>query len=60
MSYAKWKKEEGDMFARKDFVRTAQRDVLEAKPKNLTKEQFARLYESVTRRISKSLAILAK
>lgn len=60
MSYAKWKKEEGDMFARKDIVRTAQRDVLEAKPKNLTKEQFARLYESVTRRISKSLAILAK
>lgn len=35
-------------------------EVLEAKPRDLTQEQFAKLCKSVARKIPKTLAILAK
>ena len=51
---------EGKMSTRKAAVPDAPRDVLQAKPKKLKREQFERLYKSVTKRISRTLAILAK
>lgn len=60
MSFAELTEKEEEMFAQKKRVRTARRDVLEAKPKDVTREQFAQIYKSVTRRIPKTLAILAK
>jgi hypothetical protein len=35
-------------------------EAAQAKPKKLSRERLARLYKSVTRRIPKTLAILAK
>ena len=41
-------------------ARAAPPEVLEAKPQALTREEFEQLYKSVTGRISKTLALLAK
>jgi|GEM_PF-4259843 len=48
------------MFAHKTASPVVRRDTAQAKPKKLSREQFERLYKSVTRRIPKTLAILAK
>jgi len=39
---------------------TPRSEAAPAKPKKLSRERLARLYKSVTRRIPKTLAILAK
>ena len=48
------------MFAHKTIDLAVRRDAAQAKPKKLPREQLERLYKSVTRRIPKTLAILAK
>ena len=48
------------MITRKTAAPDVSHDVLQVKPKNLKREQFERLYKSVAKQISKTLAILAK
>lgn len=59
MAFAELKKLKA-VTARKRGARAAAREVLEAKPKKLTPEEFEQLCLSVARRIPKTLAILAK
>ena len=48
------------MTARKIVEAGSRLNVQQAKPKELTREQFERLYKRVVRRIPRTLAILAK
>jgi hypothetical protein len=59
MAFAKFRKFEA-VTARKRGARGATREVLEAKPRKLTHEEFEQLCLSVARRIPKTLALLAK
>lgn len=46
--------------ARKAVAQATRREVLDAKPEKLSREEFKRLHDDVTRRIPKTLSILAK
>ena len=60
MVYVQQIKGKGDMVARDDAALRDRQSVLKAKPKKLSREQFEELHRSVTQRIPKTLAILAK
>jgi len=60
MAYPAQREKDSDMFAHKDRASSVLRDVAVAKPKKLSRAQLERLYKSVTRRIPKTMAILAK
>jgi hypothetical protein len=60
MAYTTPTQKDGDMFAHKTTDLAVRRDAAQTKPKKLSREQLAHLYKSVTRRIPKTLAILAK
>lgn len=60
MAYTERTKKDGTMTARKQVTRHEHREVLQAKPEALSCEQFEQLHKSVSARIPKTLAILAK
>ena len=60
MAYTEQTKKAGTMTARKQITRQEHREVLQAKPEELSREQFEQLHKSVSARIPKTLSILAK
>lgn len=60
MAHIERTKKDEAMTARKQATRRDHREVLQAKPEEFSREQFAQLYKSVSARILKTLTILAK
>ncbi len=60
MTYTERTKKAGTMTARKQVARREHREMLQAKPEELSREQFEQLYKGVSARIPKTLSILAK
>jgi hypothetical protein len=60
MAYVKRTKNEDGAAPRNAAARPAPGKTLEAKPRTLDRAELERLYDDVTRRIPKTLSILAK